>query len=317
MTDTHIAGITDWPTVRRLVEQSVTLENESAFTVDLKSTTGGLLGGIILPSRGLCTVVARNDTHHTVAGQLKLRVDDANAHLTYLAPCPQPDDDDTPWLHALDTLAREAGKLRAHALIAELDEDSPLFGTLRAAGYGVYTRQQVWIRRGLATNMPSRFKLREEAQTDVGDVYALMNATIPKMLQTIALPPGDMPRLVYREGEHILAYIAYSLGKRGVYVIPYIHPDILPDAAALIDAALQMIAPTSKLPISVVVRRYQDWLNHAMERLGFECGAEQAVMVKHITAGMRPATFESLQQRLEAVQAKPNTQTFGTLSGAR
>jgi hypothetical protein len=317
MMDTHIAGITDWPTVRRLVELSVTLENESAFTADIKATSGGLLGGIILPARGLCTVIARLDSAQTVAGQLKLRVDDVNAHLTYLAPSPVPDSDDTPWLNALDALAREAGKLRAHALIAEVEEDSPLFGTLRTAGYAVYSRQQVWIRRGLAANMPSRFKLREESQSDIGDIYALMNATIPKMIQPIAMPPGDMPRLVYRDEGRMLAYIAYSLGKRGVYVIPYLHPDILPDAAALIDAALQMIAPTSKLPISVVIRRYQDWLAHAMERLGFECGAEQAVMVKHITAGMRPAGFESLHERLEAVHAKPNTQTYGTLSGAR
>ncbi len=317
MIDTHIAGLTDWPTVRRLVEQSVTLENESAFTADIQTTSGGLLGGIILPSRGLCTVITRNDPHHSVTGQLKLRVDDTNAHLTYLAPSPIPDSDDTPWLHALDALAREAGKLRAHALIAEVEEDSILFSTLRTAGYAVYARQQVWVRQGLATNMPSRFKLREEAQTDVGDVYALMNATIPKMVQAIAMPPGDMPRLIYREGERILAYVAYSLGKRGVYVIPYLHPDILPDAAAVIDAALQMIAPSSKLPISVVVRRYQDWLSHAMERLGFLCGAEQAVMVKHITAGMRPVGFESLHQRLEAVQAKPHTQTYGTTAGVR
>jgi len=315
--DTHIAGITDWPMVRRLIDQSVTLENESAFTADIKTTTGGLLGGIILPSRGLCTVVARADTHVAVTGQLKLRVDDSNAHLTYLSPDLMPDTDDTPWLHALDALAREAGKLRAHTLVAEVEEDSPLYTTLRTAGYAVYARQQVWIRQGLATNMPSRFKLREEAQTDVGDVYALMNATIPKMVQSVAMPPGDMPRLVYREGGRILAYVAYSLGKRGIYVIPYLHPDILPDAAAVIDAALQMIAPTSKLPIGVVVRRYQDWLGHAMERLGFQCGAEQAVMVKHITAGMRPTGFESLQQRFEAVQAKPTTQTYGALSGVR
>ena len=192
-----------------------------------------------------------------------------------------------------------------------------MFTILRSAGYAVYTRQQVWVRQGLATNMPSRFRLREESQTDSGDVFGLMNATIPKMVQPIAAPPGDMPRLVYREGGKLLAYVAYSLGKRGVYIIPYLHPDVLPDAAALIDATLQMIAPTSKLPISIVVRRYQDWLSHAMERLGFTCGAEQAVMVKYITAGLRHATFETLQQRLEAVSAKPNTQTYGALTGVR
>lgn len=311
MIETYVAGITDWPTVRRLVEQPVTLENESALTADIRTTSGGLLGGILLPSRGLCTVVARGDDHPTVAGQLKLRVDDSNAHVTYLAPAPDASGDDTPWLHALDALAREAGKLRAHHLIAEVEEDSPLFTTLRAAGYAVYARQTVWVRQGLANNMPSRFRLREEAQTDVADVYSLIDATVPKMVQPVAMPAGDMPRLVYREGNRVMAYIAYSVGKRGVYVMPYLHPDTLPDAAALIDAALQMVAPSTKLRVGVVVRRYQDWLDHAMERLGFACGAHQALMVKHLTAGVRPAAFSALDHRLEGVRAKPHTQSYG------
>jgi hypothetical protein len=316
MIETHIAGITDWPTVRRLVEQPVPLENETALTEDI-ATSGSVLSGILLPTRGLCTVVTRGEHVPVVAGQLKLRLDDENAHLTYLAPAPRPEDDPAPWLHALDALAREAGKLRAHALIAEVEEDAPLFGLLRSAGYAVYARQQVWARRGLAHNMPSRFKLREEAQTDLGDVYALMDATVPKMAQRVALPAGDMPRLVYREGERILAYVAYSLGKRGLYLVPYIHPDLMPDCAAVLDAALQMIAPATRLPVNVVVRRYQDWLGDAMERLGFAVRAEQALMVKHLTAGVRPAAFGALAEHYEGVRAKPHTQAVSRALGAR
>jgi hypothetical protein len=315
--ETHIAGLTDWPTVRRLVEHPITLENESALTEDIKTTSGSLLSGILLPARGLCTVITRGDNTPVVAGQLKLRVDDVNAHLTYLAPAPTPEDDPTPWLHALDALAREAGKLHAHALIAEIEEDSALFNLLRAGGYAVYARQQVWMRRGLAVNMPPRLKLREEAQTDLGDVYALINATVPRMVQPVAMPASDMPRLVYRQDGQLMAYIAYSAGKRGVYVIPYLHPEVLPDAAAILDAALQMIAPATHLPVSVVIRRYQDWLGDALARLGFAPHTEQALMVKHLTAGVRTSSFATLHERLDGVRAKPHTQSYGSLSRAR
>jgi hypothetical protein len=165
--------------------------------------------------------------------------------------------------------------------------------------------------------MPPRLKLREEAQTDLGDVYALINATVPRMVQPVAMPASDMPRLVYRQDGQLMAYIAYSAGKRGVYVIPYLHPEVLPDAAAILDAALQMIAPATHLPVSVVIRRYQDWLGDALARLGFAPHTEQALMVKHLTAGVRTSSFATLHERLDGVRAKPHTQSYGSLSRAR
>jgi hypothetical protein len=63
------------------------------------------------------------------------------------------------------------------------------------------------------------------------------------------------------------------------------------------------------VPVYVRVRRYQDWLDDALMQLGFDLCARQAVMVKHIAAGVRAAAFTPLSQRLEAVPspAKPPT----------
>ena len=300
--ETHTAGLTDLPLLRRLVEQAVSLDNETAFTTDSR----GSLGSILLPSRGHVTVIARTP-NVPVIGQLRLRYDEPNAHIVYVAPGLEAAGDDTVWLHAFDALVREAGKLRAHSLVAEIEEEHPLFETLRAAGFGVYSRQQLWQRRGMYSAMPTRFKLHEENQHDLMGVQALINASVPQMVRPFAMPPGDMPRLVYRPNGQVLAYIAYSTGKRGVYVLAYLHPDVLPDASHILDAALQMIAPAAKCPITFCVRRFQDWLNTPMERLGFEPGPQQALMVKHIVAGVRQTHFESLIEKIERVSAKPSS----------
>ena len=47
-----------------------------------------------------------------------------------------------------------------------------------------------------------------------------------------------MEGLVYRKDGRIEAYIAYSEGKHGVYLIPYLHPDVLSEASDIITAAV-------------------------------------------------------------------------------
>lgn len=300
LVETHTAGLTDVPLLRRLVEHAIPLDNEYAYTSDARST----LTGVLLPARGQVTVIARGG-QAPVIGQIKLRYDEPNAHVVYIAPGPECGADDTVWLHALDAMTREAGKLQAHNLVAEVEEKSPLFEILRTAGYAVYSRQHLWQRRGMYSAMPSRFKLHEEMQDDLMGVQALMGACIPRLVMPFAVPPGDMPRLVYRENHQVMAYVAYSTGKRGIYLLAYVHPDVIPDASHILDAALQMIAPaSSNIPITFCIRRFQDWMSAPMERLGFAPGPQQALMVKHVAAGVRQTPFEALAEKLGRVNAR-------------
>ena len=66
-----------------------------------------------------------------------------------------------------------------------------------------------------------------------------------------------------------------------------------------------------RVPVYVVVRRYQDWLEDALVDLGFEPWTRQAVMVRHIAAGVRQASFAPLARNLEGVSSsiKPPTAT--------
>lgn len=303
-TDTRVASLVDIPLVRRLIDQGTVLDSELEFTRDLN---GASVSSILLPQRSLCTLVTRSDKQQIVS-QFRIRPDDSNAHIMYIAPRLLPDADDTIWLHALDAMAREAGKHHAHALLAEVDENGPLFETLRTAGYAVYARQEIWLRPpGDYPSYGTPVELMEETEADALSVQSLLTNTVPSLVQQYASPHAEMMGLVYRRDDHVEAYVAFSEGKHGIFIIPYLHPDVLSEAPAIINAALNTIPRANKLPIFVCVRRYQDWIMEALAELRFEPVAQQAVMVKHITAGVRYANFASLQLQLEQVPtgAKP------------
>jgi hypothetical protein len=107
--------------------------------------------------------------------------------------------------------------------------------------------------------------------------------------------------------------VAYSLGKRGGYILPFLHPQLQARPEAVLCAAMKMIAPGPKLPITVAVRRGQEFVAGALERLEFSAGAEQALMVKHIAAGVRTGVYATLNERLAIVNGKPKTQSYRLL----
>ena len=134
----------------------------------------------------------------------------------------------------------------------------------------------------------------ETAGDELG-ISALLGCTIPRILQSVMAPSAEMTGLLFRKEGQVEAYLAYSEGRHGVYLMPYVHPEVLSEAADIIAAALMKIDRCRKLPVYICVRGYQGWLENAMRDLGFSPWLEQAVMVKHLTAGVRQASFDRLQ----------------------
>lgn len=307
--DTRHISFVDIPLLRRMQGKYTLLDSELIFTRDYFEPNGPFLSSVLLPQRNIFSFVTRAEDQQVV-GQFRMRNDNPNAQLIYLAPDISQGSDDTAWLHILDAMAREAGKQGVHSLLAEVDESSPLFEVLRTAGYAVYARQEIWRREvGDYTQFADDIQLREESEQDALDVQSLIATTVPGLVQQYAVPPGDMPRLVYRQDEIVRAYIAYSEGRQGIYIIPYIDPAIMSMAPDIIEAAIRQIPRFDRVPVFVCVRRYQDWVLEALAERRFRPCVQQAVMVKHITAGVHHARFESLEERMvkTAKPAKPPT----------
>lgn len=289
-TDTHSMKLLDIPLMLRLKQNAIVLHSEMGLTEDARGQNSALLSSIVFP-RGLHTLVAHSD-NQDVVGQFRYRNDDANAHIVYLAPTLKDEENDSIWLHILDAMAQQAGKIGAQTLVAEVEVSHRLFETMRRAGYSVYSRQVIWQHHPIGDDTQApKLTVTEETSDDQIGVASLLGCTIPRILQTVMGPSTDMEGLVYRKDGRIEAYIAYSEGKHGVYLIPYLHPDVLSDASDIIMAALLEVERCHKVPIYVSVRGYQGWLENAMLDLGFNPWLEQAVMVKHLTAGVRQTSF--------------------------
>ena len=298
--------IVDIPLVMRLTEHGTVLDSELGYTRDVQGPNGTLLS--LLPQRGLHTFIAKEDKQ-SVVGQFRVKSDDPNAQLIYLAPAMKEDDDDTAWLHILDAMAREAGKHHVHNLIAEVDENTQLFKTLRTSGFAVYARQEIWRRNTghYPEDNAEPILLEEQTDADLMGIQSLFINTVPSLVQQIAMPTSDSTGLIYRKGEHVEAYIGISEGKYGIFLIPLIHPDSSREARDIIKSAIKHHTRAEKLPIHVCVWRHQEWLDASLIALGFEGGIKKAVMVRHIAAGIRHAQFKPVEESLRTAPIKPPT----------
>lgn len=307
--DTRAVTLVDLPVVTRLIDRGVVLDSDIEFTRDARGLNGAVFSAVLLPQRGVQTLVTRSGKQ-TLVGQMRVRGDDHVAQIIYITPDLDADVDDTAWLHILDAMAREAGRHGAHVLVAEVDEDSTLFETMRTAGFAVYARQQIWRRQpGPYPAVDLKIDLEDVHDADTQAIYSLMANTVPRLIQQVAQPPPDAGGWVYRKDGRIEAYLMATEGRHGVYIVPYIHPDCSLELAGIFDAALQRVAHHHhKTPVYVCVRRHIGWIASTLEYLDFEPGPRQAVMVRHITAGIRQAHFSPVRQPTQAVPVnKPPT----------
>ncbi len=300
--DTRTATLKDIPLVKRLADQGIVLDSELGFTRAADGPNSAVLSSIVLPQRSLCTLITRTGDGHVV-GQIRLKASEHLAQIVYIAPQLEPTMHDTAWLHMLDAMAAEAGRRGAHILTGEVDEASALFQTMRTAGFAVYARQEIWRRApGQGFGDSNGIELAEETDGDAMDIQLLYCNIVPRLVQHIAVPSSESAGLVYRQGDRIQGYVAVSEGKCGIYLVPYLHPDILfREVSAILAGAIARANRADKLPVYVCMRRYQDWLGEALIELGFNRWADQAVMVRHITAGIRQASFAPLARTLEAI----------------
>ena len=310
--ETRNIKLVDIPLVTRLVDSGTPLDSEMAYTGNLDLSSAALISRFLLPQRSVYSLLARGNKQQVV-GQFRL-TENHNARIVYIAPGLEYGADNTLWLNVLDAMTVEAGKRGMHMLTAEVDEHLTLFETMRVAGFSIYARQEIWQRAPgkLPELAVDAVELMEKTERDAQGIHMLYCNIVPRLVQQVAAPPDHSTGLVYRKNDRVEGYIAVSEGKTGVYIMPYLHPDVFSEAAAILAAAVEHVGRAHlRVPVYVSVRRYQDWLEDALVDLGFEPWTRQAVMVRHIAAGVRQATFAPLDRRLNHVPhtIKPPTAT--------
>ncbi len=283
--ETRALQLADWPRFMRLVGRGILLDSALIMTLDGDAPQASPLSPW-MPARALHTQVTCK-VRNPVIGQFRHEAATPHAQLTYLAPGLAEHGDDTPWLQLLDGLTAVAGQRGAHTLNAEVEERSPLFETMRRAGFALYARQELW-RHPPSKRSPQRattLSWQRAQAKDAPDIRRLLRSLIPPMLRQALGQPDEALDWLYREGDEVLGAMTLRRGPRAQALIPYLHPRLAARAYPLLGSALALT--NERFPCYIILRRYQDWWSAALPQLGFARHRRQAVLVRHIALGSK------------------------------
>ena len=281
--------------VKTLADRGVCLDSETGLTEGNHPLQHALVS-YLMPMAGAPTLIWRADGDHTaIFGQLSHRQGEGHARVLYMAPAAQTAGDG--WQQLIERLAVEAGERRAQNLIAEVNEKSPEFEVLRQTGFGVYARQTLWklSSRQAATQASENVAVRPAARADAIGVNTLYSNVVPRLVQQVEPGPQHIERgYVLQDGGELVAYLDVRRGPQGIWVEPFLHPEAYDLSEAVLETCLQLLPNPSEKPLYVCVRRYQDWLQSVMPRVGFEPLGSQVVMVKRLAVRITEPVLKPL-----------------------
>lgn len=83
--EVHAAKLVDVPAIRRAAEKGIVLDSELSYTRHLDISRSAVISSVLLPQRGLYTLVGKAD-RQTVSGQVRIKDADHLAKIVYIAP---------------------------------------------------------------------------------------------------------------------------------------------------------------------------------------------------------------------------------------
>jgi hypothetical protein len=130
-------------------------------------------------------------------GQVILSDSETSARLTFLAPAEKVDGLAIP---LFDHLSEQAGNWGAFHVLAEVDEDSPAFKSLRQACFAMYAWQRIWKLPRL--DVPQDDNSWQEVDgTDWPAIQSLHGQIVPALIQPVDALPKQPTGLVCRPKE--------------------------------------------------------------------------------------------------------------------
>ncbi len=264
----------DLPTLYRYRGEVLSLDTARLLTRGNPLGAMGLMA-YLNPDRHIYSAVA-SENGSTLLGGISQTNGDSFAKLLYLAPASQLTHPGLPAL--VEHLAAEAGEWGSFHILAEVDETSEAFPSLRAAGFSVYAWQRIWDLS--AVNRPEPADgWRKISSASLPSIQSLHHQIVPPLLQPIEPAPRRASGLVCPEGAR--CYVSLTSGMNGILLTPLIHPEAA-DVARKIAGLLNHFPDRRSRPVYLCVRSYQAWLEPVLEDLGAKASQRQAVMVKHL-----------------------------------
>jgi hypothetical protein len=281
--------VLDLPLLSRYRRDMLSLDSARILTRGNPLSPVALLS-YLNPLHHIYTAVAA-DNGISLMGQVTLRDGETSARVTFLAPHENINGLTQP---LLDHLVAQAGEWGAFHLLAEVDEDSPVFRLLRQAGFAMYAWQRIWK---LSSSDPDNAKKdiwRQVNEMDWPAIQALFGQIVPALLHPVEALPKQVIGLVCRPEGNLQAYVTVNSGPKGIWIQPIVPPDsdcVSEQLAGLTYA----LAGGRERPIYVCVRSYQAWLESILEDLDAQAGPRQAVMVRRL------AKLQKVEEKISAM----------------
>ncbi len=277
-------ALLDLPYLYGFREEAVGLDTARMLTRGNPLGAAGLMS-YVNPSRHIYSAIANGENVSVLGGIIHTR-EETFAKLYYLAPASQLDHPLLPDL--IEHLAVQAGTWGAFHVLAEVDETSHAFVSLRKAGFSVYAWQRMWDMSEAAETGPgSRSEAggtKPQAWTRVKPAHlpalqSLYHQIIPPLLQPVEPQPRKPQGWMCNEGAK--CHVGVAHGIYGIVLTPLIHPEAT-DVSGKLSGLIGNLPERRNRPVYICVRSYQAWLEPVLADLGAKPGKRQAVMVKHL-----------------------------------
>ena len=271
----------DFSALHRFRNQSIFLDSALVLTRGPMMVPGALFS-YLAPSMGVFTYVLNGE--HTndapLFGQFIHPMGSQFSHLTFLAPDVALGS--TKVLALVEHMMSHSGERGALRLLADVNESSEAFETLRQCSFAIYTRQRIWQLTGFPDGGSGPSPWRPAISRDEIPIRSLVNNLVPALVQQVEPLATQRPKgMVYYDHGDLIAFVELKYGHRGIWAQPFVHPDAENMGRHFLDL-LSKIPNRRSRPVYICVRSYQAWLETAIEDLGAEAGPRQAVMAKQL-----------------------------------
>ena len=294
----------DLSVVRRYRHQCLFFDSTLALTRGPLLDWAKTVFASLAPARGIFTYLAVEDDHtaQPVLGQATFLPGANSARLTCLAPENALESAGVEPL--LDFILADLGARGAYHVLAEADDCQQSCEALHAMGFAIYARQRIWQLNGEPAGPAIPAPWRFCTDQDAISIRSLYNNLTPGLVQQVEPAPAHRSHgMVYYQGQDLLAYVDLKLGPNGIWIQPFIHPDV-EGVPARLAYLLQNLPNRRQRPVYLCVRSYQAWLEASLEALGAQPGPRQAVMVKRMAISRRVVQAAALPV-LEGKRAEP------------
>ncbi len=278
-------ALLDLPYLYGFRDEAVGLDAARTLTRGNPLGAAGLLS-YVNPSRHIYSAIANGEEKESVLGGIIHTPDETFAKLYYLAPASQLNHPYLPDL--VENLVEQAGAWGAFHVLAEVDETSDAFISLRKSGFSVYAWQRMWdVSEMEGAGSESR---AERGDSKVGawsrvksihlpSVQGLHHQIVPPLLHPVEPQPKAAIGWMCNEGAK--CYVSMTHGTYGIVLTPLIHPEAT-GVSEKLSGLISNLPDRRNRPVYVCVRSYQAWLEPVLRDLGAKAGERQAVMVKHL-----------------------------------